>query len=354
MQYFGGFLDNDGHAGLAVLEDVLFITHAGEKIGGGHLSRCIALSQAFEQKGFSCSWLLNKESKTQAIKNNLHKVYYLDDPFHASSLSLCESIAGNYFTVIDSYSADISLFSRMSKKSKVIAIADDIVSPPEKYLAALINYSFGAKSIMYDFVPTCSYFIGPSYALLRKDFWDVHTSNQGYVLFAPGASDVANTAEKIVGCWQAAWPWLIIALGGFVDFDRISKIKEIIVPQNNVSLAVDSSDFVGLMSSAAMIICTSSVTAYEALSMKKKIAVFSVVENQSSNGEYLEKINAAYNFGCWDTEKMSLLLPVFLKRSFDEKILSNFVNPRGALLCVEEITNKFNRECSYENRLCHK
>ena len=54
-----------------------FITHAGPDIGGGHLSRCFALSRALGRFGVESVWIVNEGARSQAAALGVVGAVYL-------------------------------------------------------------------------------------------------------------------------------------------------------------------------------------------------------------------------------------------------------------------------------------
>jgi len=316
---------------------VCFITHAGADIGGGHLSRCYALSQALGSLGAGVSWFLNSESKKLAARFGLKDVFFSDNPFKDENLNIpiCTDI-----TIVDSYEPGEAFFARLAGSRKLAVIADFGSVPSERYTSCLINYSFNAAQGMYNSLPPCRYLLGPSYALLRRDYWDISPSDGGYVLFAPGAADIADTVSAVIKWWRPNWPRLIAVQGALTPQSARLPAEEIASGKNNVFVKRDPDDFVLLAAGASLVICTASVTAYEALAMRKRVALFTVADNQEPTAEYLRGRNAAYVMGPWES-----VCPEMLENALsfepDKNALHNLVNPRGAVDCAKQIKRLF-------------
>jgi spore coat polysaccharide biosynthesis predicted glycosyltransferase SpsG len=127
-----------------------------------------------------------------------------------------------------------------------------------------------------------------------------------------------------------------VVLGALVDRRRAAQIESDAYVLSNVHVKIAPDDFVDLLAGAGGVICSASVTAYEALALKKRVAVFSAADNQSGLGRILHGMKTAYDLGDWRMADENSIRGFF---SFDPDIvkLSGLVNPRGALKCAEEL-----------------
>jgi spore coat polysaccharide biosynthesis predicted glycosyltransferase SpsG len=318
---------------------VVFITHAGKDIGGGHLSRCFALSQALELNGAVCSWVLNEECAARADVLGITGKNFLPDPFGHEALKCLNRVD---FAVVDTYTADEAFFHGISEITRLVVIDDLHDKGVERFSDVVINYGAGASAVFYA-SPSCRYLLGPRYALLRRAYWELEPSCGDYVLFVPGAADVLNAAERAIELWALDFPELIVVLGPHVPIERCSDAKMAAEGRANISVLRDPEDFPNLLANAGFVICSASVTAYEALAMRKKTAVFSVAPNQEGLGEILRGLGAAYNIGDWRSVSRDIIRDAFTF-SPDDDILERLVNRRGALECAKELMDPVSRE----------
>ena len=129
---------------------------------------------------------------------------------------------------------------------------------------------------------------------------------------------------------------LIVVLGPLVSEEaKLSVLREA-SGKRNVDVLAAPDNFTSLLAHAGFVISSASVTAYEALSLRKKLAVFTAAPNQRGFGEILSGLGAAYNLGDWRGVNMGSINEA-LKFSPDEDALRGLVNKRGACACAEAI-----------------
>ncbi|MDR3164230.1 MAG: hypothetical protein LBU13_01465 [Synergistaceae bacterium] len=310
----------------------LFITNAGPNIGGGHLSRCFALSSALSLLGVDSRWILNDAARTQAEALGVSNAYYLPDPFSDGYLPSKESAD---FVVVDSYIPGADFFMRLSERMPLAVIDDLHENGAERFADILINYGIGANRNLYG-DGDCKFLLGPRYALLREEYWRLCPKDGDYVLFTAGASDVRNCSADMSRWWSGDMTRLIIVLGPFVAEEARLRVLREISEKHNVEILAAPDNFASLQAHAGFVISSASVTAYEALSLEKKLAVFTVAENQRGFGEILSGIGAAYNLGDWRGVNMESIREA-LKLSPDVDTLKGLVNKCGACACAEAV-----------------
>jgi spore coat polysaccharide biosynthesis predicted glycosyltransferase SpsG len=310
----------------------VFITNSGPGIGGGHLSRCFALSSALTRFGAKCSWILNGSAAPQAKTLGVSNAIYLDDPFDGETLA---RLGGFEFAVVDSYAPAPDFYASVARKIPLVAVDDLHDRGLERFARILINYNIGAERSFYN-DGGCEYLIGPHYAMLREEYWELEPEEGDYTLFAPGAADIAGSAAALASLWGADWGKLVITLGPLAPDSGIAAARHAASAKRGVGILVSPRDFPKIMAGARRVICSASVTANEALAMEKATAVFSVADNQRGLRKILRNLSIAYDLGDWSKAAPDSIKAA-LRFEPNMKELRGLVNRRGAIACAEEI-----------------
>lgn len=313
----------------------LFITNAGPNIGGGHLSRCFALSRALNLLGVDSGWILNDAARPQAAALGITDASYLLNPFSDGYLPARGSAD---FAVVDSYIPGADFYMRASERMPLVVIDDLYDKGVERFADILINYGIGANRSLYG--DACRKFlIGPRYALLREEYWRLRPKAGDYTLFTAGASDVLNCSADISGWWRGDMGRLIVVLGPLVSEEAKLRVLRETSGKRGAEVLAAPDNFASLLAHAGFIISSASVTAYEALSLGKKLAVFTAAANQRGFGEILSGIGAAHDLGDWRDVNIESIREA-LMFSPDEDTLRGLVNKRGACACAEAIVSR--------------
>jgi spore coat polysaccharide biosynthesis predicted glycosyltransferase SpsG len=172
--------------------------------------------------------------------------------------------------------------------------------------------------------------------LLREEYWDMVSVEGDYVLFAPGSADVAGSAAVMAEWWSGDMDKLSIVLGPLVPKSRVEKAFRAARGKENIEILIAPRNFAPLLAGARFVICSASVTAYEALALEKRTAVFSAADNQRGLGEILSGIGAAYSLGDWPSVAPASIIEAtrFTPR---HGVLRGLINKRGALASASDI-----------------
>lgn len=274
----------------------LIITHAGSGIGGGHLARCRALADGLRFFDVQVSWLLNSGAHSAVNEEIIEEgVTFTDDPFSETVFNI------DFFDciIVDSYTISMSFLSVISQKAYLVVIDDNNEYDFSPVADMIINYNLHAHDLRYD-CAHCHCLLGPSFALLRKDYWNLRLSSGGGTLFLAGGADIKNATEAVVKYWKPQWGYLTVVLGSLTEENQRCRVCESVLKKSEyVQSLVAPPDFEEMMACADRVICTSSVTAYEALALEKKLIVFQVADNQIELGRVMGEQGVAVNLGYW-------------------------------------------------------
>ena len=273
---------------------VAILTHSGPGIGGGHVSRCRSLSLELEKLGVSIRWIVDEETPREAIPGN--------DVLRVSSLRSVppELFENAQLVIVDSYLPTFDDLARPATTAPLCIIDDSRREPVERLATILLNYNFGAGEIGYEDVPDIS-LLGPRFALIRPEIRNVEPYDGGYVLLVAGGADVQAATPAIIDMWNDALPPLIAVLGPLCAGSIADSSSRSAERKRNVRIFRNPPEFADVLSGASVVLCTSSVTCYEALALRKPVVVFQVAENQKRIGDVIGEKRYGINLGWWGT-----------------------------------------------------
>lgn len=329
----------------AELFRVAFVTHGGGGIGGGHVSRSLALAQGFIHLGVSIGLVGNSwavETFSGRLRDSDSRLVAVHEPFEDGLPDVLMALKAMSpgAVVVDSYRAGPGVLDILGEIAPVAVIDDMRPFPVEEHCGSVINYSFSAMSIGYSRCGACDLKLGPGYALLREEFWSLHGLGGSRCLVIPGASDVLGVLPTLIRWWISLdLPPADFVVGPMVDHLTLGQAEEIARGASNVRVLRAPADLPLRMASSSMVMCTSSVTAYEALGLCKPLVVFQVADNQLSTGEAIGRMAAGINLGMWGTWGPSELSRAMGDLKPPPKGL---VNPMGAMRAARELLELWN------------
>ncbi len=202
------------------------ITEGGLIDGLGHIQRCLAISQAFEETGIKSEFIINGDNSVKEVlkERKFRIVNWLKDRD-----TVLVSIRKSEIVIVDSYRGDIDFYRKLSLRAGVPVYIDDNkrLGYPQ---GIVVNSGIHAPSLKYPARDKTTYLLGPQYALLRKPFWEIGEKKINdevkSIMVTTGGCDPANVMPKIVGCLRTKYPLIkkSIIIGN--SFGNIGEIKK--------------------------------------------------------------------------------------------------------------------------------
>ncbi|GAB6282483.1 MAG: hypothetical protein STSR0008_12290 [Ignavibacterium sp.] len=257
---------------------VAIITEGYQGTGYGHLTRCLSIYQAFEEKGITPLYIANcdKEGKKFIPNVDLLQMNWLE-----KSEELISNISDFDIAVIDSYLASKELYERIYKTVKKAVYIDDYLRldyPP----GVIVNGTVGAENLPYKKDDKHEYLLGIDYMPLRKEFWDVEVPKRNgkvkNVLITFGAQDFRNLTSKVLSFLIKQFPhYDYYIVGGKLSTDEINK--------KNVHYynSVYAKKMLELMLKTDLAVSAAGQTTYELARVGLPTIAIGVADNQKYN-----------------------------------------------------------------------
>lgn len=330
---------------------VAILTEGGSNIGFGHITRCLALYEAFEVEAKNKVKIKIKAGGNKDVKEFLagKKIEFDYFDWYNNEEILFQIVKGADLVIIDSYLATEQIYRRVKEMGKFLVCIDDY-NRLNYNADIVINGSIYGDKIKYDNVNT-KYLSGPKYVMLRKVFWDVPkkeiNENIKNVLITFGGNDMRNMISRVIELLNKKFYFnLNVVIGkGFKETDYIKKYES--DSKIKFYFNLNEKEMRNLMLKADLCISTGGQTTYELAKVGVPTVAICVAENQKLNVEWFSKYGFLESIEWYEDEKLSdkiiedvkILLPK-KERIKRYKIGRNLVNGRGARLVVKEILNE--------------
>lgn len=262
---------------------VVILTEGGKDTGLGHITRCISLYQAFEDRGISPGLIVNcDESVLSLLKDkNFRILNWMNE-----KEDLLNAVKQADVAVVDSYLAGADVYETIAETTELAVYIDDNkrLDYPK---GIIVNGSIDAESMNYLGKEGTAYLLGTRYIPLRKEFWDApekpvrETIESAIITF--GGDDAMNLAPKALKVLAEDCPMVrkkaVIGQG----FSNIGEIEASADKNTDLIYYPDSRGMRKAMLESDLAISAGGQTLYELARMGIPTIAIAAADNQLNN-----------------------------------------------------------------------
>jgi len=287
---------------------------AGGEIGAGHLMRCLALAQAWQDAGGQAIFIIGfqNEGLQQRLQKEGFDIHQLTNPYpHDSDWGYTKSLLDDYpdaWLILDGYHFDEIYQKRIKDAGHKLLVIDDMAHLKHYYTDILLNQNLHAESSLYSCEPDTRLLLGSRYVLLNRDFliwkdWRREFPEVGQrLLVTLGGSDSNNNTLKVIEALQeiqiTGLEVKVVVGASNPHLDTLE--KAIGHSRISIPLILDARNMPELMTWADVAISAGGYTAWELAFTGMPVIMMVSAENQRRIAESLDIAGAAINLG-WDT-----------------------------------------------------
>lgn len=323
------------------MSHLLIRADGDSQIGIGHVMRCLALAQAWQETGGSAGVALAKvtpglETRLRSEGLNLHYLTCLPGSGEDAQQTIeLARQTGAAWVVIDGYHFDVDYQQALKQANLRLLVVDDYGHAGHYYADLVLNQNIYAEASLYSRRESYTHLLlGTRYALLRREFWPW----QGWrreispvackVLVTLGGADPNNVTLKIIRALsQCRMDGLeaVVVVGnsnphGEALQAAVEQSKRAIHLQRNVT------DMPQLMTWADVAISSGGNTSWELAFAGLPSLVLVLADNQRKVAEGLDAAGIVINLG-----DPAALSPANLANALTE--LANSFERRTTLAC---------------------
>ena len=266
---------------------------ATSEIGAGHVMRCLALAQAWQDEGGRAVFLMARgapgiEQKVRAenmeARSLKSAVAALSDATETASVA---HALGACWIVLDGYGFDQDYRYNLITRYPNVLWIDDLGTAGDCYAKMVLNSEINASDTMYlRRAPSTQLLLGPQYLLLRREFHKATRRTGGVpelarnVLVTMGGADSDNITSRVLTYVAAIGSELdVTVVVGPANPHRRELEQQIESLPLNVQIAVNP-DLPSLMSATDLAVSAGGGTCWELAFMGVPLVLVAVADNQ--------------------------------------------------------------------------
>lgn len=262
---------------------VSIITEGFQDTGYGHITRCLSLYQAFEERNIIPTLYINgDETSENFIPDTNHKIIN----WLAHPTKLLTEIKNSDVLIIDSYLAGKEYYETFSKLCGVSLFIDDNLRL-DYPTGIILNGTINAETFPYKKKQGMEYLLGVNFVPIRKEFWNNFSrkikQTISTLLITYGGHDIRNLSIPTLKALKENYSGLkkIVVLGN--DSSQKKEFDKIKDENTEVYYSVGASQMKELMLSCDAAISAAGQTLYELAVTGTPTIALAVAENQKNN-----------------------------------------------------------------------
>jgi len=327
--------------------NITILTEGGKDTGFGHLTRCISLSEAFEEKGIYPEFIINGDcSAGDILKDKNNDIY----DWSKEEIKLINGLNETDILIVDSILIEDELLHEISELVKTIVYIDDF-KRRRHAKGIVIDWTVLADTLNYhDQNDGVLYLLGITFTALRKEFWEVKDKeikkDVESILITFGGSDTENITPKVLSLlinnYTDINKKVIIGKG----FSNVKEIEQIADGRVELIYYPDAQSAKENMLDADVAIAAGGQTLYELARVGVPTIAILVNDNQLDDVCGWEKTGFIDYAGWYNENKTYENVLSFLTGLLDydirfkkSEIGKKYVDGKGAKRIVNEILN---------------
>jgi UDP-2,4-diacetamido-2,4,6-trideoxy-beta-L-altropyranose hydrolase len=332
---------------------ILFRVDAGKSAGLGHLMRCIALAEIFEERKVQTFFLIETDDK-YLIDNKMVSLKREPGNYKIIPFDIIESLDANL--IVETYRKDYSFFVldrygfsyeyQQTLRNSGLKWAQFDYSKSGRIIADMvINGNISAQK--EDYQELCSIgtalCVGIEYAIVRKIFINQSGNpTERHMLIAMGGGKYPDNILLMIRQLTSHPDYL------FHIVSNDLRLRMLVNDRSNVVLYSNSSEINTIYETCEVGIVAGGVTTFELAALNVPMFIIPYAENQKLNATAWDSSGFAISFKN-DREFMALIVDIGLKTMIND-LQSKFAERKilydglGAYRIVDHILNPQKRE----------
>ncbi|MGF2033929.1 MAG: UDP-2,4-diacetamido-2,4,6-trideoxy-beta-L-altropyranose hydrolase [Nostoc sp. CmiVER01] len=291
---------------------LLIRADASTQIGTGHVMRCLALAQAWQDAGGGVIFVMATEApdlKTRLKSGGMEVIYLPIEIGSAEDAEETAKLARQFdanWVVVDGYQFGAKYQEIIKEFELKLLFIDDYGHAKQYYADIVLNQNIHPEEELYrNRQPYTQLLLGTNYSLLRREFWQWRGWQRSLPLIAKkllvtlGGADPDNVTLKVIQGLQKVeveeLEAVVVVGGSNPHYDRL-----LVVSQESkfpIHLKRNVKNMPELMAWADVAIAAGGSTSWELAFMGLPSIVLILADNQQDTAEKLGNLNIVINLG---------------------------------------------------------
>ena len=333
--------------------NIVFRTDAAAAIGSGHVMRCLTLAKRYRREGHTVSFVMRElpsnsiafvvdegfavhvlpyAPPAEAMTGYLAWLTVTQEQDAAETGEVLRAMGVIDRLVVDHYALDIVWESRCRPLARELMVIDDLANRRHDADILLDQNFYENAAQRYEGLlpPSCRLLLGPAYALLRDEFYEMKPRRRDgslrNILVFYGGSDLTDETTKALRALRALDLRAVeinVVVGA--SNPQREQVRALCAALPNAHYYCQVSDMAALMNAADLALGAGGTTTWERLALALPSIVTAVADNQVEICENCARAGLIHYMGKSDSVSATLLAQA-VRRFLEAGILHDFTN----------------------------
>ena len=297
-------------AAMTLIGTLCIRTDANSKIGIGHLMRCLALAQAWRERGGNV--ILVSAHLSPPLLDRLNSEGVLphvmeSQPGSSDDAMTTTRVALKYnaeWLVLDGYHFSSEFRKVLKQGQSRLLVIDDLGDTDMSDADVVLNQNVYAEQTLYArCASNCRRLLGSTYTLLRREFWATPPTARSFptvarrVLITFGGSDPDNFTQRVAvalqGIQETRLHLMFIVGAGNPHLASLHALMHELRKTHDVELLVNPPNLAEIMRSADVAISAAGATSWELAYLGVPSMLIAIAHNQEGIARRMHELGAA-------------------------------------------------------------
>ena len=322
------------------------VTEGGKNFGFGHITRCLSITNIFQQYGYTVFFLINGDDSIVPLFKRKPVIFnWLENMSR-----LLESIKTSSIVLIDSMNITDGQILEIERLAKKIIFIDDEKRRNILDSGFVVDWTIlsDKKNHFYPKKENVTYLLGSKYTPLRPEFScaikNPIKEGVGSVMVSFGGIDLRNLSPIILKKLNEFLPNCkknIVIGNGFTNIKDIEKYKD---KNTTFVFNANTSKMIDLMQTTDLAIASGGQTLYELVKIGTPTIAILLVENAKDDTMGWHEVGSVDNIGWGNDENLVLNLKKSIELLKDKNTRQRmqdkgapYTTPNGAVNLVNRV-----------------